>query len=238
MKCLLELHFRQRDRSIRNQAYNPMSDAWSQGWIGAKEGAYGFLEVMGDATGGEMLTDIGEAGVSRARHQQDAYAEILTDWKDVRGISSGVEFLVNNAAMSLPYMITSAGAAVAGAVFIQSVSSFALTRLLSVEAQHLIALLRVQVQKQIIHLPISFFDNTKSGALVSRIMTDVEGVRNLVGTGLVQLFGGILTSIISLGILIRINPQMTLFAVLPLILFGLISLKAFAYIRPIFRKPG
>ena len=113
--CSTNLNFRQTDRSIRNQAYNPMSDAWSQGWIGAKEGAYGFLEIMGDATGEEMLTDIGEAGVSRARHQQDAYAEILTDWKDVRGISSGVEFLVNNAAMSLPYMITSAGAAVAGA---------------------------------------------------------------------------------------------------------------------------
>ena len=110
-----DLAFRKTDRSIRNQAYNPMSDAWSQGWIGAKEGAYGFLEVMGDATGSEMLTDIGEAGVSRARHQQDAYAEILTDWKDVRGITSGVEFMVNNAAMSLPYMITSAGAAVAGA---------------------------------------------------------------------------------------------------------------------------
>ena len=129
-------------------------------------------------------------------------------------------------------------AAVGGAVAVQAVSSFALTRLLSVEAQHLIALLRAQVQKQIINLPISFFDNTKSGELVSRIMTDVEGVRNLVGTGLVQLFGGILTSIISLGILIRINAQMTLFAVLPLILFGLISLKAFAYIRPIFRKRG
>jgi subfamily B ATP-binding cassette protein MsbA len=129
-------------------------------------------------------------------------------------------------------------AAVGAAVTIQSITSFSLTRLLSVEAQHLIALLRSQVQKQIIHLPISFFDNTKSGALVSRIMTDVEGVRNLVGTGLVQLFGGILTSIISLGILIHINARMTLFAVLPLILFGLVSLKAFAYIRPIFRKRG
>ncbi len=129
-------------------------------------------------------------------------------------------------------------AAVGGAVTIQAITSFALTRMLSVEAQHLIALLRSQVQKQIIHLPISFFDNTKSGALVSRIMTDVEGVRNLVGTGLVQLFGGVLTSIISLGILIHINARMTLFAVLPLILFGLVSLKAFAYIRPIFRKRG
>jgi ABC-type multidrug transport system fused ATPase/permease subunit len=129
-------------------------------------------------------------------------------------------------------------AAVGGAVTIQAVSSYSLTQLLSVEAQRLISLLRVQVQRQIIHLPIRFFDNTKSGALVSRIMTDVEGVRNLVGTGLVQLFGGILTSIISLGILIHINAQMTLYAVLPMLIFGLISLKAFAYIRPIFRKRG
>jgi subfamily B ATP-binding cassette protein MsbA len=128
--------------------------------------------------------------------------------------------------------------AVGLAVTVQSVTSFALTRLLSVEAQHLISLLRVKVQKQIIHLPIRFFDNTKSGALVSRIMTDVEGVRNLIGTGLVQLFGGILTSIIAFGILIYINPMMTLFAVLPLLIFGIISLKAFAYIRPIFRKRG
>jgi ABC-type multidrug transport system fused ATPase/permease subunit len=129
-------------------------------------------------------------------------------------------------------------AAVGTAVTIQAISSFALTRLLSVEAQHLISQLRVKVQKQIIHLPLSFFDNNKSGSLVSRIMNDVEGVRNLVGTGLVQLFGGILTAIISLGIVVHLNAQMTLYAVLPLIVFGLISLKAFAYVRPIFRKRG
>lgn len=74
-------------------------------------------------------------------------------------------------------------------IIIQAVSSFSLTRLLSVEAQHLISLLRAKVQKKILTLPIRFFDNHKSGALVSRVMTDVEGVRNLVGTGLVQLIG-------------------------------------------------
>jgi len=146
-----------------------------------------------------------------------------------------IDDVIGQGDRSLLYLLLTA---VGGAVTVQSITSFALTRLLSVEAQHLIALLRSQVQKQIIHLPISFFDNTKSGALVSRIMTDVEGVRNLVGTGLVQLFGGILTSIISLGILIHINARMTLFAVLPLLLFGVVSLKAFAYIRPIFRKRG
>ena len=81
-------------------------------------------------------------------------------------------------------------AIVAAAIIVQSFTSYFLTLLLSVEAQHLIAKLRSQVQKQIIHLPIRFFDNTRSGELVSRIMSDVEGVRNLVGTGLVQLFGG------------------------------------------------
>ena len=76
------------------------------------------------------------------------------------------------------------------AIFIQAITSFSLTRLLSVEAQHLISVLRANVQKKLLTLPISFFDNNKSGALVSRVMTDVEGVRNLVGTGLVQLIGG------------------------------------------------
>ncbi len=124
------------------------------------------------------------------------------------------------------------------AVVVQSVTSFFLTKLLSVEAQHLISLLRVQIQKQILRLPLNFFDNNKSGALVSRIMTDVEGVRNLVGTGLVQLFGGVLTSIVAFVLLIRISPSMTLYILVPLIIFGLISMKAFGYIRPIFRKRG
>jgi len=127
---------------------------------------------------------------------------------------------------------------VGAAVTLQAITSFFLTRLLSVEAQHLISLLRAKVQKQIIKLPINFFDNNKSGALVSRIMTDVEGVRNLIGTGLVQMFGGVLTAIVAFILLIRISPTMTLYVMLPLMVFGVISLKAFGYIRPIFRKRG
>ena len=84
------------------------------------------------------------------------------------------------------------------AIVIQAITSFALTRLLSVEAQHLIAQLRVKVQQKVLSLPVNFFDNSKSGELVSRIMTDVEGVRNLVGTGLVQLVGGSLTAMVFL----------------------------------------
>jgi subfamily B ATP-binding cassette protein MsbA len=94
------------------------------------------------------------------------------------------------------------------------------------------------VQQHIIKLPIRFFDNTKTGELVSRIMTDVEGVRNLVGTGFAQMIGGGLAAVISLGLLISISPSMTAFVLLPVLVFGLVSLKAFSKIRPIFRERG
>jgi len=124
------------------------------------------------------------------------------------------------------------------AILVQATTSFLLTRILSVQAQFLISELRAQVQKKVLSLPISFFDNTKSGALVSRIMSDVEGVRNLIGTGLVQLVGGTFTAIISLVILIDLNPWMTLFVFVPISIFGIIALKAFKFIRPVFRKRG
>jgi subfamily B ATP-binding cassette protein MsbA len=129
-------------------------------------------------------------------------------------------------------------AAVVGALIIQSVTSYILTQLLSVEAQLLISQLRTQVQRRILSLPTSFFDNTKSGALVSRIMTDVEGVRNLVGTGLVQLIGGTLTALISLVWLVMISPTMTLFTLVPVGFFAFIAMRAFGKIRPIFRTRG
>jgi len=125
---------------------------------------------------------------------------------------------------------------VVASIVIQAVTSYSLTQLLSVEAQRLISVLRAQVQKQLLRLPIRFFDNNKSGALVSRVMNDVEGVRNLVGTGLVQLVGGLFTAVIALYFLIKISPLMTVYVLVPVIVFGLIALKAFAYIRPIFRE--
>jgi subfamily B ATP-binding cassette protein MsbA len=124
------------------------------------------------------------------------------------------------------------------AILVQAVTSFLLTRILSVQAQYLISELRAQVQKKVLSLPISFFDNTKSGALVSRIMNDVEGVRNLIGTGLVQLVGGTITAVISMVLLIQISPSMTFFVLLPVAVFGVVALKAFKYIRPIFRNRG
>ncbi len=127
---------------------------------------------------------------------------------------------------------------VAGSILVQAITSYLLTKLLSVEAQHLISQLRLKVQKKILSLPISYFDNNKSGALVSRIMTDVEGVRNLVGTGLVQLVGGLLTAVVSLVLLIRISPMMTLYVLVPVALFAVVAAKAFSFIRPIFKKRG
>ena len=127
---------------------------------------------------------------------------------------------------------------VISAIFIQALTSFLLTRILSVQAQYLISELRAQVQKKVLSLPIRFFDNTKSGVLVSRIMSDVEGVRNLIGTGLVQLVGGTVTAVISLIILIHLNPWMTLFVFAPISIFGYVALRAFKYIRPVFRTRG
>ena len=127
---------------------------------------------------------------------------------------------------------------VVASLLIQSVTSFILTKILSVEAQNLISQLRVQVQKKVLSLPINYFDNNKSGALVSRIMSDVEGVRNIVGTGLVQLIGGVLTSVVCIVWLIKINLWMTLSTILPIALFGIVAIKAFGKIRPIFKKRG
>jgi subfamily B ATP-binding cassette protein MsbA len=127
---------------------------------------------------------------------------------------------------------------VGSAILLQAVTSFLLTRILSVQAQYLISELRAQVQKKVLSLPIRFFDNTKSGALVSRIMNDVEGVRNLIGTGLVQLVGGSITAVISMFLLIQISASMTFFVLVPIAVFGVVALKAFKYIRPIFRNRG
>jgi subfamily B ATP-binding cassette protein MsbA len=124
------------------------------------------------------------------------------------------------------------------AILVQAATSFLLTKILSVQAQYLISELRAQVQKKVLSLPIRFFDNTKSGALVSRIMNDVEGVRNLIGTGLVQLVGGTITAVVSLVLLLNISWSMTLFTLIPLAVFALIALKAFKFIRPIFRNRG
>src|SRR6202035_3404761 len=127
---------------------------------------------------------------------------------------------------------------VLAATMIQGVTSFSLTQLLSKAAQRLITELRQKVQAHIGWLPVSFHDSTKSGVLVSRIMTDVEGVRNLIGTGLVDLVGGLMTAAIALVVLFRISALMTVVAFGFLSCFALALYKAFGTIRPIFRERG
>jgi len=127
---------------------------------------------------------------------------------------------------------------VLGATLIQGVTSFSLTQLLSKAAQRLITELRQKVQAHVGRLSISFHDSTKSGVLVSRIMSDVEGVRNLIGTGLVDLVGGLLTATIALVVLFQISAVMTLLAFGFLAAFALALKKAFQTIRPIFRERG
>jgi ABC-type multidrug transport system fused ATPase/permease subunit len=124
------------------------------------------------------------------------------------------------------------------ATLIQGITSFSLTQLLSKAAQRLIAELRRKVQAHVGRLPVSFHDSTKSGVLVSRIMSDVEGVRNLIGTGLVDLVGGLLTAGIALFVLFRISALMTVLAFSFLFCFALALKKAFQTIRPIFRERG
>jgi len=146
-----------------------------------------------------------------------------------------IDEVVGQGNMELLYPLL---AAILIAISIQAVTSYYLVKLLSVEAQHLIAELRSRVQQHIIKLPTKFYDNTQSGSLVSRVMTDVEGVRNLVGTGFTQLIGGSITAVGAFVVLIYINAKVTFVALIPLIIFGVISFRAFGRIRPIFRERG
>lgn len=124
------------------------------------------------------------------------------------------------------------------ATAVQGVTSFSLTQLLSKGAQRLIAELRLKVHTHVSRLPIAFYDSTKTGTLISRIMTDVEGVRNLIGTGLVEFAGGLLTSVIAAVVLFRISPLMTGVALGFFVCFALLLHRAFRTIRPIFRERG
>jgi subfamily B ATP-binding cassette protein MsbA len=127
---------------------------------------------------------------------------------------------------------------VLAATVIQGLTSFALTQTLSKAAQRLIAELRRRVQEHVGRLSVSYYDANKTGMLVSRIMSDVEGVRNLIGTGLVDFVGGVMTAVIAFAVLIRISPVMTGIAFGFLLVFGLALRKAFGVIRPIFRERG
>lgn len=122
------------------------------------------------------------------------------------------------------------------ATIIQGITSYTLTQLLSKEGQRLIAELRIKAQQHVGSLPVAFYDSNRTGALVARIMTDVEGVRNLIGTGIIDFFGGLLTALFAFGYLIHLSVQMTLVTFVILVIFGLILQRAFKTIRPIFRE--
>ena len=132
----------------------------------------------------------------------------------------------------LPWLI----ARVVAAVIVQGATSYALSQLLSKGGQRLISELRMQVQEHIGRLPVAFYDENRTGTLVARIMTDVEGVRNLVGTGLIGFVGGILSAVVAFVLLIHVNVRMTLLTLVILLLFGSILQRAFNTIRPIFRE--
>jgi subfamily B ATP-binding cassette protein MsbA len=126
--------------------------------------------------------------------------------------------------------------AAAAAVMVQAGTTYALSQVVSIAAQHAIAEMRMSVQKHVLHLPVSYFDSTKTGVLISRVMTDAEGVRNLVGTGLIQLVGGMFTAIIGIGVLFALNWRLTAVVLVVLLTFGGLMAMAFARLRPLFRE--
>ncbi|HTD61115.1 MAG TPA: ABC transporter ATP-binding protein [Gemmatimonadaceae bacterium] len=127
-------------------------------------------------------------------------------------------------------------AAIGAATLIRVITSFALSQIVSIAAQRAITDLRKQVERHVLRLPVSYFDSTKSGVLVTRIMTDAEGVRNIVGTGLIQLVSGVLTAVIALVALLYFNWRLTLFAIVVLGAFGAMMSYAFSKLRPLFRE--
>jgi len=128
--------------------------------------------------------------------------------------------------------------AAGAATIVQAITSFGLSQILGVAAQRAITEMRKRVQAKVMRLPVRYFDSTQTGVLLSRIMSDADGIRNLVGTGLVQLVGGVVTAIISLGVLLYLNWRMTLVTAAVLGTFGGGMAYAFKRLRPLFRERG
>ena len=128
--------------------------------------------------------------------------------------------------------------AVGGATVVQALTSFALSQVLGVAAQRAITEMRRDVQRHVSRLPVRYFDTTQTGVLISRIMTDAEGIRNLVGTGLVQLVGGAVTAVMALAVLVYLSWQLTAVTLVILAVFGGVMGYAFTRLRPLFRERG
>jgi subfamily B ATP-binding cassette protein MsbA len=128
--------------------------------------------------------------------------------------------------------------AVAGATVVQALTSFALSQVLGVAAQRAITDMRRRIEEHVMRLPVRYFDTTQTGVLISRVMNDADGIRNLVGTGLAQLTGSIVTAIVALGVLLYLNWQLTAITIGVLVLFGGAMGYAFRTLRPLFRERG
>ena len=128
--------------------------------------------------------------------------------------------------------------AVGTATLVQAATSFSLSQVLGVAAQGAINTMRKEVQEHVERLPVGYFDSTQTGVLISRVMTDAEGVRNLVGTGLVQLVGGLVTTVVGVGVLFWLQWRLTLVILVALALFGGAMAFAFKRLRPLFRERG
>jgi ABC-type bacteriocin/lantibiotic exporter with double-glycine peptidase domain len=189
--------------------------------------------------------------VNMARAWEEARSLI---WKHRRSLSFGIALMLINrlAGLVLPasskYLIDNVltkhqldklvplALAVGAATVVQAITSFSLSQIVSIAAQRAISDMRVDVQRHVLRLPVSFFDATKSGVLITRVMTDAEGIRNLIGTGLVQLTGGLLTAIIALGVLFYLNWHLTASTIFVLLAFGGMMAVAFKRLRPLFRQ--
>ena len=175
-------------------------------------------------------------------------------WKHRRSLSIGLALMLVSrvAGLVLPYSskflidnvlgkqqldkLVPLALAVGAATLVQAITSFSLSQIVSVAAQRAISDMRVDIQRHVLRLPVSFFDSTKSGVLITRVMTDAEGIRNLIGTGLVQLTGGLFTAIIALGVLFYLNWHLTAATIVVLLAFGAMMAVAFKRLRPLFRK--
>src|SRR6476659_8199834 len=189
--------------------------------------------------------------VNMARAWEEARSLI---WKYRRSLSFGIALMLINrlAGLVLPasskYLIDNVLAkhqldkliplalAVGGATVVQAITSFSLSQIVSIAAQRAISDMRIDVQRHVLRLPVSFFEATKSGVPITRVMTDAEGVRNLIGTGLGQLTGGLLTAIIALGVLFYLNWHLTASTIFVLLAFGGMMAVAFKRLRPLFRQ--
>jgi ABC-type multidrug transport system fused ATPase/permease subunit len=185
------------------------------------------LELI-EARKGRLAIGLGIMAVNRVAGLVLPY--ISKPLMDKVFLARGVDLATRTHRLEL--LVLAAGAA----TVVQAITSFSLSQLLGIAAQRSITEMRRRVQRHVGRLTVSYFEQTKSGALLSRVMNDAEGLRNLVGTGLVEVVGGIMTAVFALGILFYLNARLTWIALAVMSLFGFVMLYAFKTLRPLFRE--